>query len=170
ESMKPNLSREIVDAILPHAVDFSEATAPAYGEDRVQVVAREGWEWLEAAILAGHLPQLEGISLAVRATHLWRMQEVRDAHAAGADDDALGWTESAGDYRGLVMLLEVCVREIEQARADLLDLTAPAQAKHGNARERQARADGGAAEAARARALRAEERCRSARLDQAGRR
>jgi hypothetical protein len=171
-SGEPNLSRAIVAELLPHASTYSAATAPAYGEglDALVAASPTGWEWLEAAVLAGHLPDFAGITLAVRATHADWLRQVREAHAAGVDGEALGWTESALSYRALIQVLEQCVAEMEEERAKLLDDPVPASLQGAEAREWQAHDDGAAAEAARARALRARERRESAKRDQYGRR
>ena len=163
---RPTLTGEMIDALLLHAHDYSAATAPAYGRDRSDIVAEaDSWEWLEAVVLAGHVPFFEGIVLAVRATHLYRFDEAKQAHDAGVDGDALGWL-NCDLYRGLIILLEGFVHEMEEAQAQIFDVPVPDATRSASEEEQQARRDEAAAAAARQRGLRALERRDSARRDQ----
>ena len=162
----PILTRQMVATLLVHAHDYSAGTAPPYGRDRSDIVAEaDRSEWLEAVVLAGYVPYFEGIVLAVRATHLYWLDEAKRAQKAGVDGDALGWL-NCDLYRGLVILLEGFVHEMEEAQAQIFDVPAPDATRSASEEEQQARRDEAAAAAARQRGLRALERRDSARRDQ----
>jgi hypothetical protein len=83
-----------------------------------------GREWLEAALLAGHVPYQEGIVLALRADHLWWLALLKDE---GPDD---GLIESLVDtHRKTVTMLEGFIVELERygAAADESSTDRPAR-------------------------------------------
>jgi hypothetical protein len=164
----PSLPPTAVAELLPFAADHSEATAPTHETPLVAAIAatRAGSEWLEAGdagVLAGYLPSFEGISLALRATHLDWLGEVEKARAVGAV--ALGWTELANSYCELTVLLDGFVIDMERRRSEILSAAPPASVEDPHARERLAAYDALEANDAEWRALRADDRRRSAELD-----
>ena len=65
EHFGPELSQEAAAALPgPPEDSFPEWTRPPYGEPLLQAVARTPVDWLESAVLAGHLPTPDGLALA----------------------------------------------------------------------------------------------------------
>jgi hypothetical protein len=120
-SGRPNLPPWVTADLAAFAVDF-RGDFPQYGQALAEVVEVSGWSWLEAAILAGHVPHLEGTSLALRAAHAWYMSEVRGYEAQGVIGDALGWA-NADAYREMIAMLEGFVAEMERETARLSRVT-----------------------------------------------
>src|SRR4051812_11523643 len=81
------------------AGDLSGPEQEIYGCPLAVVVRRAEWEWLEAAILAGYAPHVEGVEMAVRALAAQLLEEARTLHLAGIDGDALNCTRFADELR-----------------------------------------------------------------------
>ena len=67
---QPNLSPWAVGDLAAAAKDLRREAHPTYGTPLVDVMHDwgHGGEWLEAAVLAGYAPYLEGIELVLRTT------------------------------------------------------------------------------------------------------
>jgi hypothetical protein len=168
DEQRPNLPPWVTADLVAHAVDFT-GDFPRYGQPLPELLEGTGWSWLEAAVLAGYVPHLEGTALAIRGSHAITVQEITESLAKGADGDAIGWTQQADHYREIIALLEDLVIELEQwseeinsrRHSDLTNATKArwaedadaAHARASNARQRQASAlaDNRSAEEARAR-------------------
>src|SRR6478736_5323184 len=112
-----DLSKEQVAALLPHSPGFCEVPEEAeqfYGRPLSSVMGAGG-AWLEDAIVAGYVPDLASIGLALRASQALAIDEVR--YARGHPEDGSGSREVMVDYRdryrGLVELLEGFVGEFK---------------------------------------------------------
>jgi len=81
---------------------------------RVVERMRLGSEWLEAAVVAGHVPYLEGIVLALRARHRLYRQAIVEHEAHGSVEDARRATSVRDEYRRIASLLEGLADEIEE--------------------------------------------------------
>ena len=65
---QPDVPPWITADLARDATDAVGEAQPAYGEPLVEVIARSGLRaWLEGAVLAGYVPEFEGIELALRA-------------------------------------------------------------------------------------------------------
>jgi hypothetical protein len=71
---------------------------------RVVERMRLGSEWLEAAVVAGHVPYLEGIVLALRARHRLYKLAIVEHEASGSVDDARRATLVGAEYRRIASL------------------------------------------------------------------
>ena len=80
---------------------------------RVVERMRLGSEWLEAAVVAGHVPYLEGIVLALRARHRLYKQAIVEHQARGSIDDARRATSVRNEYRRIAAVLEGFAAEME---------------------------------------------------------
>lgn len=116
---RPSVPPWVAADVAAFATEVVGDHQPAYGEPLVDVITAPGlgWDWFEAAVIAGHVPHLEGIELALRATHASYLGEVTKAEAQGVLGDALGWTQEADTYRRLIALLEGFVAELEERSA-----------------------------------------------------
>jgi hypothetical protein len=107
-----------------HAFDIAPAEgASLYGAKLPAVVACAGGrEWLEAAVLAGHLPHIEGIALALRGVHLWTLEQVAECEAGDFSGDSVDWLEGAiVSYRDLIEMLEHAIEDCERRRERMSD-------------------------------------------------
>jgi hypothetical protein len=155
DEQRPNLPPWVTADLAAHAVDFT-GDFPQYGQPLAELLKGTGWSWLEAAVLAGYVPHLEGTTLAIRGSHAIACQEFTESLAQGAHGDAIGWTQQADHYREIIALLEDLVVELEQwseeinsrPNSDLMDATRArwardadaARARASNARQRRASA------------------------------
>lgn len=102
-------------------VDRAGESQPKFGDRLRDIVGESGWSWLEDAVLAGHMPHLEGTTLALRAARAFVLSEIDDAEAQGVDGDALGWaTAFAESFREIIVMLEEHVTELEHRGAEIL--------------------------------------------------
>lgn len=117
----PELAAESAAALATHAVDCVGDLKPIYGEPLPEIVAATapGRHWLEAAVLAGYVPHLEGIELALRGAHALHVAELRSYEAEGVLGDALLETAMADGYRELSAMLEWFAAEMERCAAEI---------------------------------------------------
>jgi hypothetical protein len=112
--MKPHLTRQQVESLKDYCKIEDVEPAQVYG-DPIGTVAG-GWDvdWLEATVMAGYVPHIEALPLAVRAYQVWIRATAAEALADEADADAISWVEGAAeDYRALIAVLEELVAENE---------------------------------------------------------
>ena len=89
-SPRPTLPPWITaEVALLAAGDLTGTQQEIYGRPLRRVVHEVDWEWLEAAILAGYAPHVEGIEMAVRALSAQLLEEAQSLHLEGVDGDAL---------------------------------------------------------------------------------
>jgi len=116
----PNLSPWEAADVAASAEDLAPDAQPPYGTPLSEVVAEYhegpagGSEWLEAAVIAGHVPYLEGIVLALRARHRLYRQAIVEHEAHGSVEDARRATSVRDEYRRIASLLEGLADEIEE--------------------------------------------------------
>jgi hypothetical protein len=117
----PDLSPWAVGDLAAAARDLPAEAHPAYGTPLEEVIRERGHtpEWLEAAVLAGWLPFLEGIELTVRAHQEFVRTRMLEEDAGDALGDAFTVAAYADAYRSLAGLIEGFVVEIEHWTADL---------------------------------------------------
>jgi hypothetical protein len=101
--------------------DFQGDTFPAYGAAIGEVVADEalGREWLEAAVVAGHVPYFDGIVTAVRAEFAYTLMLVAEDKSRGMLYEAIGWTEMRSSYRELADLLRSQAERLDELAEQL---------------------------------------------------
>jgi hypothetical protein len=118
---QPTLSRSAAADLGCFRSDLNPARAPTFGEVLPAIVSASApWDdWLEAAVLGGYVPSLEGIVLALRAIHLDSTLELNSAQAVGADGDALGWAGQASSYRSTIAMLESFVADMETKACEI---------------------------------------------------
>jgi hypothetical protein len=158
------LSERAVEKLRRYSHDVTPDWFPEYGAPLPAVVGE--WlpsEWLEAAVLAGYVPYVEGISLAVRGDYEWTRAEIREFIERDVIADALLAAEStAGEYRRLIVVLEQLAIELEQEAARLYRLPLDEDSE-----EEAAKVCATFANAAEERAARARTRLELLALDQA---
>lgn len=115
-----DLSWEQVVALLPFTECFDKDNpweAAQFYRDPAWSVMGVGGAWLEDGIVAGHIPHFGSIGLALRATQVVAIEELRQARQNPAE--ASSWPgPTAGSYRSdyldMIELLEGFVAELEQ--------------------------------------------------------
>lgn len=109
--------------------NIDESEVPDHGDPLLQTIASTapGNEWLQAAVLAGYVPALEGIELALKATREVWLREYRACRKQGVDGDALNTTFLADEYRRLNRLLEELATEMDELALKILG---PVTSKH----------------------------------------
>lgn len=83
------------------------------------VAAADEMEFLQVAIRAGHLSDLDGIELALEAYFLFAETEARNAADSGRLDHARLWAASSDEYRRLARLLTQEAERMDAVGADL---------------------------------------------------
>ena len=118
----PNLSPWAVGDLATQARDLPRQVHPEYGTPLAEVMERwgEGAEWLEAAVLAGYAPYLDGIELVVRAHIEQTRSMITEAELERPLGDALGLASVVDHYREIVGLLEWAITDLERWTAELL--------------------------------------------------
>ncbi len=104
------------------ARETENAVGIQYGVPLTEAVQHEApWmSWLDAALLAGYLPDLDSMSMYIKAWHMWTVRKFGEFRAERADGDAEGVaTGCAKHYRDLARALESCARELEALEADI---------------------------------------------------
>jgi hypothetical protein len=102
-----------------YACDWAER-GPAYATPLTEIIAFAGdRDWLEGAVLAGYVPHIEGVELALRGIHFFCLAQIEECSAEGVDGDAINWTRWADAYRRLISILERQVAELEHRREEL---------------------------------------------------
>jgi hypothetical protein len=119
---RPNLPPWLTPDLAAHAVDHSPDEQPEYGAPLEEVVEGSGWAWLEAALLAGYVPHVQGAGLALRAAHTFHMAQIRAEEMEKFHGDALVWTQMADYYREVIAMLEGFVAEMEREMARISQL------------------------------------------------
>ena len=118
----PNLSPWEAADVAAAAEDLAPDAQPAYATPLSEVIAEYhdgpfgGSEWLEAAVIAGHVPYLEGIVLALRARHRLYRQAILEHEAKGSIDDARRATSVRNEYRRIAALLEGFAADMDLER------------------------------------------------------
>jgi hypothetical protein len=83
-SRTPNLAPWHTADLALHAIYWEDGDLPVHG-DALEVVARLRFgDWLEGAVVAGHVPNGEGIILALQALHLLNADEIALLPQAGS--------------------------------------------------------------------------------------
>src|SRR5215211_2753451 len=108
---------QVREGLLSRAETGSRTTA--FPESKAIIDAIERYapftDWLEDAVLAGCLPDFDGIEAALQAH---KLQVVRWAEEAGASGDEVGWLDCfASAYRNLIAVLEEAVADFERRGA-----------------------------------------------------
>jgi len=118
---QPTMGVASSEALAQFAKGLAPTEIPAYGTSLPEIIARSApWrDWLEGAVLAGHVPHLEGIEIAVRGADAFTWEQIEESKEHGALGDAIGWTHTADHYRVLIMLLERLLIKLEQENARL---------------------------------------------------
>jgi len=118
-TMSTQLTRDQVGTLLAYCSEGIEDIADqAYGHP-IGSVAGGFEEWLEAAVLAGHVPHVEALQLAARAHQLWTVGEAEELRRDGSLTGAVFVVEQASEaYRDLVIVLEGLIRECEGLLTD----------------------------------------------------
>jgi hypothetical protein len=107
------LSREGVERLTRHCPELTDQEI--YGDDLGSLMGGFPHAWLEAALLAGYVPDVWAGPLAIRAYHTWIQEQIdRDERQ---ELDAVGWTQVADAYREMIGMLEGFVIEMEERRA-----------------------------------------------------
>lgn len=115
-----DLSYREVLKLVAYTCDFADGELPPHGQPLSEVIGNSGGrDWLEAAVLAGYLPHVEGIELALRGCHALHLRQLDECVREDVLGDALGWTMMADDYRQLAALLESQAAELERWKAGL---------------------------------------------------
>jgi hypothetical protein len=108
---RPNLLRSEVADLATHTTLGGDT--PDWGTPLLDVIHDIGpWmDWLEAAVLAGYVPHIEGIRMAMRGYHLWAMGDLEEYVKNG--DDTLGYCTLSDTYREISQLLEQGIIDVE---------------------------------------------------------
>jgi hypothetical protein len=111
----PTISQAAAGWLRPFAVDLQGDDAPSYGSPLLEIVALTApWPaWLEAAVLAGYVPPLQGIEIAVHGIQAFTRERIADSEREGATREAIAWTVNSRVYRDLVALLEGYALELD---------------------------------------------------------
>jgi hypothetical protein len=118
---RPNVPPWVTADLAADVFDLADEEQPSWGDPLRDVIEeRAPWrDWLEAAVLAGYIPHLEGLALALRGVHAWWLEEIGESEAQGAHADALACTRAADGYRSLISMLEEFVADMESRAAEM---------------------------------------------------
>lgn len=115
---EPELSRDDVSSLDPYRVgvwaESGEFGLDLFGLDLVRAVSlAEDREWLEFAVMAGYVPHLDNVGLALRAQQLWFLKVIEQYHDGGLEGDPADWVARAShSYRDFIALLEGFIEEL----------------------------------------------------------
>jgi len=152
----PELPPWVVADLAAHAPDISPEDV-SYGE-RLPGIVERVWpwrEWLQAAVLAGYLPHLDDLQLALRGDFEWWKTQIFVDEAEGVYGDAINAAQGvAHGYREIVAMLEGFIAEAEERAATMSEREPEhgVDPKHPKMWREDAQASRARAEAARQRA------------------
>ncbi len=106
------MSRAGAASLAAHCPGFATSCEPdeLYGDPLDALVGGFSSEWLQAALLAGHVPHSDAVALAARAYHVWW----REVWEYEARETLPEWTDVTLAYRSLIEMLEGFVIEVEE--------------------------------------------------------
>ena len=111
----PELTADEVAKLAP-LLPWDEEEIPPHGDDLGSLVGGFPDDWLEAAVLAGWVPSLRGIHLALRGSLMLEMRYLEIAQAGGSEP---GSCHSRADvYRDMIRTLESYYEEQEHRSAN----------------------------------------------------
>lgn len=109
---EPQLSRAQTEVLKEPHMGWLPNDGEIYGDDLCCLVGGFEDSWLAGAVLAGYVPSLADVALAIRASHLLALDEIATDESSGATDNVLR------EYRDLLALLETSIIAVQRNARD----------------------------------------------------